>query len=48
MMSLYPALFSTLQEQNEGEMDVMDVGNMAGRHKDLRRAVRATSGGDVV
>ena len=47
-MSLYPALFSTLQEQNEREMDVMDTGNVAGWHEDLRRAVRATSGGDVV
>lgn len=48
MMSLYPALFSTLQEQNEREMDMMDVGNVAGRHKDLSCAVRAMSGGDVV
>lgn len=30
------------------EVGVMDVGSTAGRHKDLRCAARATSGGDVL
>lgn len=40
-MSLYPAVFSTLQEQNWREMDVME----AWRPKNLRCVVRVTSGG---